>query len=106
MFHNKTGSVVTKIPRISEIDSFVIDQCGLQTTPGCIILYIPIGVRLLKLYTCVLLHCSLQYRTWPEFAAKLFNVHLHLIFVWANMMKGYAWTYKLYNNEGTETIYF
>ena len=33
-------------------------------------------------------------------------MHLHFIFVWTNVMKEYAGTYKLYNNEDMETIFF
>ena len=33
----QTGSIVIKIARISEVDNFALDQCGLRTTPCRII---------------------------------------------------------------------
>ena len=108
-FVTNRRSVAIKIARIPEIDSFITDQYGLLTMPGCIILQsVPIGVRLLKLCTCAPLGRSPQCHTGPEFAAKLFkylSVHLLFIFVLVDVMKGNAGIYQLQNSEDMEQYF-
>ena len=69
---------------------------------------ITLGVSFLKLCTFVPPRRSLQYHTWLEFAAKFLkysSVHLHFILVWAIMMKKYAGTETLHNNEDMDKMF-
>ena len=77
--------------------------------PRIVLSFIILDVRLLEPCAFVPLRHSLQCDTGPEFAAKLFiylYVHLHFIFVWANVMKEYAGSYITYMTMKTWKQYF